>query len=39
MTLRTQRNCDAIEPGEPVSLRFPKEALHYFDVRSGERLV
>jgi len=39
VTLRTQRNCDAIEPGQPVSLRFPKEALHYFDVRSGERLA
>ena len=38
VTLRTQRHCDAIEPGKPVSLRFPKEALHYFDVRSGERL-
>jgi ABC-type sugar transport system ATPase subunit len=38
VTLRTQSNCDAIEPGQPVGLRFPKEALHYFDARSGERL-
>ena len=35
VTLRTQRHCDAIEPGKPVSLRFPKEAVHYFDVAQG----
>jgi ABC-type sugar transport system ATPase subunit len=39
VTLRTQRNCDSVEPGQVVGLRFPKEALHYFDARSGERLA
>ncbi len=38
VTLRTQANCDVVEPGQVVGLRFPKEALHYFDVRTGERL-
>ncbi len=38
VTLRTHLNCDAISVGQPVSLRFPKEALHYFDAKSGERL-
>jgi sn-glycerol 3-phosphate transport system ATP-binding protein len=38
VTLRTQKNCDQIELGQPVSLRFPKEALHYFDAATGQRL-
>jgi sn-glycerol 3-phosphate transport system ATP-binding protein len=38
VTLRTQKNCDAIELGQPVALRFPKEALHYFDAATGQRL-
>jgi ABC-type sugar transport system ATPase subunit len=38
ITLRTQRNCDAIEPGQPVALSFPKDALHYFDAATGQRL-
>lgn len=38
ITLRTQANCDAIRPGQPVRLRFPKEALHYFDAATGARL-
>ncbi|MGC4023804.1 MAG: ABC transporter ATP-binding protein [Mesorhizobium sp.] len=39
LTLRTQRNCDAIEPGQTVGLSFPKHALHYFDATSGQRLA
>ena len=38
VTLRTQTNCDAIVAGQPVALRFPKEALHYFDAATGQRL-
>ena len=38
VTLRTQRDCDTIEPGQPIGVRFPRETLHYFDARSGERL-
>ena len=38
ITLRTQVNCDTIEPGQPVSLVFPKHALHYFDVATGQRV-
>ncbi len=38
ITLRTQANCDAIEPGQPVSLTFPKHALHYFDAATGQRV-
>ncbi|RLP26963.1 ABC transporter ATP-binding protein [Mesorhizobium sp. YM1C-6-2] len=38
ITLRTQANCDAIEAGQPVSLAFPKSALHYFDARTGQRV-
>ena len=38
LTVRTQKNCDHIEVGRPVGLRFPREALHYFDARTGERL-
>jgi ABC-type sugar transport system ATPase subunit len=37
-TVRTQKNCDHIEVGQPVGLRFPREALHYFDASTGERL-
>ncbi|RWN60577.1 ABC transporter ATP-binding protein [Mesorhizobium sp.] len=38
ITLRTQTNCDAIEPGQPVSVSFPKQALHYFDAATGKRV-
>ncbi len=38
LTVRTQKNCDHIEGGQPVGLRFPREALHYFDASTGERL-
>jgi ABC-type sugar transport system ATPase subunit len=38
VTLRTQANCDAIGAGQPVGLRFPKGALHYFDVKTGQRV-
>lgn len=38
ITLRTQANCDAIETGQPVSLSFPKQALHYFDAATGQRV-
>lgn len=38
VTLRTQKNCDAIEPGQPVFLTFPRDALHYFDAATGQRL-
>lgn len=38
VTLRTQKDCSGIEPGQPVGLRFPMEALHYFDAVSGQRL-
>ncbi len=38
LTVRTQKNCDHIEVGQPVGLRFPREALHYFDASTGERL-
>ena len=38
VTLRTQATCDAIEAGQAVGLRFPKQALHYFDHTSGQRL-
>ncbi|MGB3417544.1 MAG: ABC transporter ATP-binding protein [Mesorhizobium sp.] len=38
VTVRTQKNCDHIEVGQPVGLRFPREALHYFDASTGERL-
>jgi ABC-type sugar transport system ATPase subunit len=38
ITLRTQANCDEIEPGQPVSVGFPKQALHYFDAATGQRL-
>ena len=38
VTLRTQRNCDAIEAGQPVAIRFPKDVLHYFDASTGQRL-
>jgi sn-glycerol 3-phosphate transport system ATP-binding protein len=38
ITLRTQADCDSIEPGQPVRLRFPKDALHYFDAATGARL-
>ena len=38
ITLRTQANCDAIAPGHTVSLAFPKQALHYFDAATGQRV-
>jgi ABC-type sugar transport system ATPase subunit len=38
ITLRTQTNCDSVEAGQPMSLRFPKQALHYFDAVSGQRV-
>lgn len=38
ITLRTQTNCDGIEAGQPLSLRFPKQALHYFDAATGQRV-
>ncbi len=38
ITLRTHENCDAIEAGQPVSLAFPKQALHYFDATTGQRV-
>jgi ABC-type sugar transport system ATPase subunit len=38
ITLRTQANCDDIEPGQPVTLAFPKYALHYFDAVTGQRV-
>ncbi|WP_173933844.1 ABC transporter ATP-binding protein [Chelativorans sp. Marseille-P2723] len=38
ITVRTQRDCDDLAAGQPVNLRFPMEALHYFDARTGERL-
>ncbi len=38
LTIRTQRDCDGLRPGQPLGLRFPREALHYFDARTGERL-
>jgi len=38
ITLRTQANCDAIEAGQPLSLSFPKQALHYFDAATGQRV-
>jgi sn-glycerol 3-phosphate transport system ATP-binding protein len=38
VTLRTQKDCDAIKLGQPVSLRFPKDSLHYFDAATGQRL-
>jgi sn-glycerol 3-phosphate transport system ATP-binding protein len=39
VTLRTQKNCDAIAPGQSVGLSFPKDALHYFDAATGLRLA
>jgi sn-glycerol 3-phosphate transport system ATP-binding protein len=38
ITLRTQADCDSIKLGQPVRLRFPKDALHYFDAATGARL-
>lgn len=38
ITLRTQAGCDEIEPGQPLSLSFPKHALHYFDAATGKRV-
>ena len=38
VTLRTQKNCDSIELGQLVSLRFPTDALHFFDAATGQRL-
>ncbi|MDR0808881.1 MAG: ABC transporter ATP-binding protein [Gemmobacter sp.] len=38
ITVRTQKNCDHIQVGQPVGLRFPREALHYFDAATGGRL-
>ena len=38
ITLRTQANCDAIAPGQTISLAFPKQALHYFDAATGRRV-
>jgi ABC-type sugar transport system ATPase subunit len=38
ITLRTQTNCDTVEAGQPVSLAFPKQALHYFDAATGQRV-
>ena len=38
ITLRTQANCDEIEPGQPVSVGLPKQALHYFDAATGQRV-
>ena len=39
VTLRTQVNCDGIEAGQAIGLRFPIQALHYFDHTSGQRLT
>jgi len=38
VTLRTHQNCDSIEAGQAVGLRFPKDVLHYFDASTGQRL-
>jgi ABC-type sugar transport system ATPase subunit len=38
LTVRTQKNCDHVGSGQSIGLRFPKEALHYFDAKTGERL-
>lgn len=38
VTVRTQRDCDELRPGQPVNLHFPLDALHYFDATTGERL-
>jgi ABC-type sugar transport system ATPase subunit len=38
ITLRTQANSDQIESGQPVNVAFPKQALHYFDAVTGQRV-
>lgn len=38
LTVRTQKDCDGVERGQTLGLRFPRDALHYFDAKTGERL-
>jgi len=38
VTVRTRKDCDHLDRGARVRLRFPAEALHFFDARTGERL-
>ena len=38
LTVRTQRDCDDLAPGQSVNIHFPPDSLHYFDAKTGERL-
>jgi ABC-type sugar transport system ATPase subunit len=38
VVVRVMEDCSDLKPRETVHLKFPQQALHFFDIASGERL-